>query len=276
MSKIFLASSAIDTLGLSLIIIMGVVALLIVIALIWSAITRIVVMATYLKYNKIANSEDLTAREAAEKFLSVCDIENVEVKKCGFWRSILFIGGRGFGFGNSYSIYKKSVYLRKNIIDKNSVTAAAIATQKVGLAYQDKIGDKKFTFVARLKPILLFSPYALIPLSLLGLALDVFVFKTGGLAWTIAFSLIGSILFLLSLILTFYTITVEKRANDQALAMMEENDFLTEEERVQVKKIYNAYLKGYIADFVINLLYLILKILQLVAKAALIAQKNKK
>lgn len=250
------------------------VGILIGIALIWSVITRIVVMATYARYNKIANSAGYTAREAAEKFLVACGVENVRVERCSFWRAILFAGGTGFGLGNSYSIYKKIIFLRKGIIDKNSVTAIAIATQKVGLAYQHKTGDKKYAFVARLKPFLLFAPYGLIPLSLIGLALDLFVFKTGGFVYSIIFTLIGGALFLLSFFVTLFTISVEKRANQDALQMMDQNNFLTEEERVMVKKLYRAYMMGYIADFVISALYLVIKLLQLVLKLTQLSKRK--
>lgn len=273
MSSLLLSAVSIDSMELGLIIAMIVVGVLLGLAFIWSFITRIVVMITYAKYNKIANSAGITAREAAEAFLKACGIENVPVQKCSFWRAILFVGGTGFGLGNSYSIYRKIIFLRKNIIDKNSITAVAIATQKVGLAYQHKIGDKKYAFTARLKPFLLFAPYGLIPLSLFGLALDLFVFKTGGLVYALIFAFIGAALFLLSFLVTLITISVEKRANKDAIQLMEQNNFLTEDERHMVKKLYNAYMMGYIADFVISALYLILKLLQLLFK---FSQLNKK
>ncbi len=263
-----------DPTQFGLVIAMIVVGVLIGIALIWSFITRIIVMVTYSKYNKIANSAGYTAREAAYNFLVACGVEDVKVEQCSFWRAFLFVGGTGFGLGNSYSIYKKIIFLRKGIIDKNSVTAVAIATQKVGLAYQHKTGDKKYIFTARLKPFLLFAPYGLIPLSLLGLVLDMFVFKTGGFVYSIIFAFIGAVLFLLSFLVTFFTISIEKRANNDAIQLMEQNNFLTAEERVMVKKLYNAYMMGYIADFVISTLYLIMKILQILAKISKFTKKR--
>ena len=55
---------------------------------------------------------------------------------------------------------------------------------------------------------------------------------------------------------------------------MNDNNFLTDEERAMVKKLYNAYLMGYIADFVISALYLIMKILQLLLKATQLSKKK--
>ncbi len=102
-------------------------------------VIRISIFVKSHKYNREENSIDMPAQEIADSFLKETGIEGVQVKQAGFFRAIFF--------GNSYSSYTKTIYLRKSIFQKKSLTAVAIACQKVGLAIQHKEQNKKFLFV---------------------------------------------------------------------------------------------------------------------------------
>ncbi len=250
----------------ALIIALIVVGVLLVAALIFATITRIIVWSTYRRYNKVQNSEGLTAKEAAEKFRDLVEIEGVDVQQTTWWRALLSLGG-ALGFGNNYSIYKKVIFLRRNIIDKSSITAVGVSTQKVGLALQDKEGNKLYRFTARMKPFVFFAPVLFLPISIIGVVIDLLLFNTLGL--TSIISVLAAFAFnIMAFLVILFTIKVEKKANKTALELMEKNDFLTEVERDQIKELYRAYILTYTADFIIATLKLISVILKYALKAA--------
>ncbi len=255
-----------ETTDLILTIVIIVLGILLGAAMLFAFITRIIIWTTYIKFNRIANSENLTAQEAARKFADMVGLQEIPVKKCSWWRAMMSTGG-ALGFGNNYSIYKKTIFLRRNILNKNSITAVGIGTQKVGLALQDKEGSKLYRFTAYTKPFVLFAPVLFIPLVVLGVVIDLVTFQGIGIG-TVICSLAGFAYYLLSFLVILFTIKVEKRANATALRLMEENNFLTEEERGYIKKIYNTYILAYIADFIIALLEVIIKLLKAIQKVA--------
>lgn len=260
----------------ALYILLAIVGIAIFVASIWCGILKFKVWLIYKKYNKLANSANLTGQEVAEKFLQINDLSNVPVKKCSWWRAIFGIGGI-MGYGNNYSIYKKTIFLRKNIINKNSITAAGIATQKVGLAMLDKVGDKEYQTEARLKPWVPFFPMLFIPFVLIGVVIDVVtMLNNGGIYMGIGTLISTAIAFVFEIVgffIMLYTIKSEKKANEMALKSMDEHNFLTTEERGYIKQIYSAYISGFIAEFVVEILKVIYDILKLVIKVLL--NKNK-
>lgn len=264
----------IDSLDLVLMILLGVFGIILLAALIFATITRIRIFATYRKLNKIMNSEGLTGKEATRKFLDMVELESVGVEKCSWWRALFSLGG-AMGFGNNYSIYKKTIFLRRNIVDKKSLTAVGIGTQKVGLAMLDKRGDKQYRFTARIKPFLFFAPVAFLPLIIIGTILDVLIFKSVGIM-TVVFTLIGLAYYILAFLILLFTIKTEKRANKISIGLMEETNFLTPEERENIKTLYNTYILAYIADFIVALLKLITSILKFILKASSKLNKNRR
>lgn len=257
--------------GIWLIALMIIGVLLLVLAL-FAIVARIRVWVIYLKYNKVKNSEGLTAKESAEKFKNIVGLQNVKVEQCSWWRALFSLGGP-LGFGNNYSIYKKTIFLRKNIIDKPSITAVGIATQKVGLALQDKEGNKLYRFTARVKPFLFLAPVLVLPVIIIGVIIDFITIQKFGYA-TIISSFSSGLVYFLTFLIILFTIKVEKKANKQALELMEKENFLTPEERKLVKKIYDAYILLFIAEFVIALFELIRYILKVLRVVNVKAKKK--
>src|SRR5699024_8052865 len=112
-------------------------------------------------------------------------------------------------FGNHYSVMRKTIYLRKNIIDSSSVTAVGIATQKVCLAIQHKNKDKSFIFRYVLQILTLFTPLLFYVSIAVGLIIDI-VTKFSGLP-TIIGLFVGLGFYLLTFILQIVNIKVEKK-----------------------------------------------------------------
>lgn len=89
------------------------VGILLGIAIIAAFIAQIVIAIGYWRGNRTNNSLGLSGGEYARKLLDQNGMPDVQVKKCGIIRTILF--------GNHYSITKRTVYLRMRTINKPSL-----------------------------------------------------------------------------------------------------------------------------------------------------------
>ncbi len=231
-----------------------------IIASIW----KVIVAARYVKYNNVQVKAELTGGETAQKMLEGLQIKNVEVVKCGFFS--------GLFFGNSYNPFKKKIKLRKNIYDKKSLTAVAIATQKVALAKRDFDGDKKIKVRTLLSYLGYFSPFAVLPLFLLGVLLDYVVYKNLGII-TFILVAIAAVWYLASFVVLCLNIPIEKRANKDALEFFKKTNMLNEEEYELAEKLYKTYIINYVLDFISELLYIIWRILKLCSKLLQLKKK---
>ena len=135
------------------------VGILLGIAIIAAFIAQIVIAIGYWRGNRTNNSLGLSGGEYARKLLDQNGMPDVQVKKCGIMRTILF--------GNHYSITKRTVYLRMRTINKPSLTAVAMAAQKVALAEQHRDGDAKMIVRSRLQGLGVFAPILFVPLVLM-------------------------------------------------------------------------------------------------------------
>ena len=234
------------------------VGVLLGIAIIAALIAQIAVAVGYWRGNRTNNSLGLSGAEYARKLLDQNGMPDVQVKKCGIIRTVLF--------GNHYSISKKTVYLRMRTINKPSLTAVAMAAQKVALAEQHKNKNAKMIVRSRLQGLGVFAPYLFIPLVVIGFLIDVFVAQT--LLFSLIATVLGLIFILFGFIVTLLNIPVEKKAMKRALVFLKAN--LTREEIVIVKKIYRSYMVEYALQFIIA----VLRIIQLILKILLGARKN--
>lgn len=219
-------------------------------------IARIVVFVKYQKYNRTETSVGHTAYSAARNLLDQNGMQDVEVKQLGFFRALFY--------GNSYSARTKTIYLRRGIINKTSITAVGLACQKVGLAIQDKENNKAFKFRSAIAPVIVFAPVIVVPIILIGFLID-FLLSLGGIAAIVAV-VVGVLVYLVGFIFTILTIPVESRGNKLALELIEKTKFLNEEETYAIKEVFSVYIIAYVLEFVVALLQLIKFILQILLK----------
>ncbi len=243
---------------LGLIIALVIVGGALLIAEIFAVVVRIMLFVRYQQANNVPNSQNYTARQAARLFLDANDLPEVKVEKCGWIRASIY--------GNSYSSRKKTIYLRRGIIDKASITAVALALQKCAIAIQYKEGDKGTKIRTWTQPLLPFAPFFFVPIIFVGFLFDVIVMKTETFAGTITASIIAGSIFLFSIFASLLIAKVENRANKRAIQIMEESNFLGQAELVEVKKIFKMYIYGYVADFIISILSFLMVILKAVLK----------
>lgn len=247
---------------MALVSLLAIIILVIVgVALAFASFAKTYVWFSYVKGNYATTQNGLTGEQAATLLLEKLNIPGVKIQKANWWSAIMF--------GNHYNARRKTIYLRGNIYNKSTVTSVGLAVQKVGLVLQDINGDKKFKVKAALQPFIFLAPILFVPLSLVGLLLDLVLFKNLGVL-TLVFIGIAFLFYLMAFIFTLVTIPVENKANKSALEIIKKTNILQEgSEQDRVKRIYKAYLISYVADFIISLMYLIkyaLKILNVVAK----------
>lgn len=240
-----------------------VVSALLVIMAIVALVMWIYVAVKYYGANRKKTSSGKTSFDIAREMLDKCGLKHIQVKKANIFRAFIF--------GNCYSITKKTVFLRRSIANKDSITAVGMALQKVGVAKLCESGDKKAVARNRLQIVGLFGPILFIPIVLIGAIVDYLLFGYFGVG---AFVAIGiSVLILIgSFLVTLLNIPVEKKANKMALDMIKESNVLNQEEQAIVKKVFDAYIVAYICDFIVS----VLRIIQIVLEIAMGVQTSNK
>lgn len=234
---------------------------------IFTGIWKTVLARRYKKYNKQEVSNGLTGGQTAEKLLQGLGLNGVKVEKSG-WFSGLFLGNR-------YSPKKKTIFLLRNIFDKVSLTASAMATEKVAIAKMDHDGDKRVRRRARLMPFTYFAPYAVLPMALIGFLIDYLAWK--GLGWfTVIFTVVAIVFYALAFTVTILNMKIEKEASDKALEYIQKTGMLTEEEMVDAKILYRTYIIDYVLTFINELLFIVWRILKAIYKVLKFASKFKK
>lgn len=231
---------------------------LIVVALVVALIVQIVLIVKYKRYNKTPLANGLTSQQTARSLLDSNGLQNVQIKKLGFFRRILL-------FGNHYSVMKKTIYLRKNILNSSSVTAVGIATQKVCLAVQHKNKDKSFIFRYVLQILTLFTPLLFYGSIVLGLIVDLVTQFTG--IPTIIGLFVGIGFYILVFVLQIVNIKVEKRANEQTVAILQSAKIFNEQEITTLKELLKLYIVADIIVLVLSVLKIILQILKIFARS---------
>ena len=239
-------------------------ALLVVMAII-ALVMRAIVMYKYFDGNKMQTSGGRTCMDVARQALDEAGLKEVQVKKAGFFRALFF--------GNSYSLSKKTIFLRGTIAKKSSITAVGVAMQKVGIAKLINSGDKAALTRNRLQVFSLFGPILLIPVILIGAIIDFALFRVFGTFSIVAIALDGLIL-LAGIIVTLLNLPVEKNGNELALEMIEKGNILTEEEKIVIRKVFDAYMMAYICEFIMAILRIVQLILEIVMNVQIANTNN--
>lgn len=231
---------------------------LIVVGLVVALIVQIVLIVKYKKFNTTPLENGLSSQQTARAILDANGLQNVQIKKLGFFRRILL-------FGNHYSVMKKTIYLRKNILDASSVTAVGIAIQKVCLAVQHKNKDKSFLFRYVLQILTLFTPLLFYGSIAIGLIIDLLTQFTA--IPTMIGLLVGIGFYFLTFVMQIFNIKVEKKANKQAVEILRSANIFNEQEITTLQSLLKLYIVSDVIVLVLSILKLILQILKIFARA---------
>ena len=217
-----------------------------------ATVTSIWLVVKYYRYNRRENSLGLTGIEIARRILDDNGLEHIKVKRTG---SLLF--------GNSYSHYFKKVRLRGFIRHETSLTSIGIGAQKAALAILDKEGDPDMKRRIRLVPLITFGPFAFIPLILVGVALDFFVFNGATGVCTLVLGALGLLFYVYSVVLSVMTLKTERKAQDRAYDVLQNDYNITPEELDALKELFRLYNIQYVNDIILSSLELIYNILRI-------------
>ena len=238
------------------------VAILAVIFGIWGTIMQWSVFFRYQKNNR-RKIEGKTAKQVAEEMLAKLGYNDIRVEKTSYLWLWFF-----YKWGNRYSPRRKTIFLYKNILNKSTVTAIAIATQKVGLVIQHKQGDKKMAFRARWEVWTRLAPNMFVPIITFGALVDFFL-SGGDMGKFGIITLIFVGIAILYTVVAFYAlysvIPTERKAGELAFAEIQKG-LVPAEYHEAIRALYDAQVKVYIADFVLAILNLILDILYIASK----------
>lgn len=231
-----------------------IVGCLILVAAIVAVVVSIWLSIRYIRFNRRMNSKNLSGAEAARTILDKNGLQHIKVSVVG---SMLF--------GNSYSHYFKKVRIRRLTNKKPSITSLAMGAEKSALAILDKEGDKDMKTRVALTPLMYFGPFAFIPLVAIGIILDIVFFNFSGVVTMIATGL-GLGVYVISFVLSIMTLKTEVKAQKRACEILKTEDMATDEEIQMMKELFKLYNIQYVVDLIIELLQLIMKVLQFVAK----------
>ena len=232
-----------------------IVSALILIMIIVVLVMRIYLIFAYREGNAQKTQSGKTSEQVAREALDKAGLKNIEVKKAGFFRAFIY--------GNCYSITKKTIFLRRGIFGKSTVTAVALALQKVGVARLCEKESKMAKTRNIMQILSLFGPILFVPVVFAGFIIDFALFRVFGVFSIIGIA-IGLFLVLSGLIATLLTLPVEEKANEMALETIKETGVLTENEVVIVKKVFKAYIVSYVCEFIVAVLRIIQIVLEIV------------
>ena len=217
-----------------------------------SGIISLWLIAKYYKYNRRSNSIGMTGMEIARSILDRNGLEHIGVKRTGsIW------------FGNSYSHYFKKVRLRSFIRHETSLTSIGMGAQKASLAILDKEGDPDMKKRIRLVPLITFGPFMFIPLVLVGVALDYFVFNGASGVFTLGLGVLGLLFYVYSIVLAVSTLKTEKKAQARAYEILERDYAMKDDELVALKELFHLYNIQYVNDIILSSLELLYTLLEI-------------
>ena len=200
--------------------------ILVVPTLILSLAAQLMVKSTFAKYSKISCSRSITGVDAASILMSANNITNVRVEA---------VGG---SLTDHYDPSKKALRLSEPVYGSTSIAAVGVAAHEAGHAIQHAVSYGPLGLRSVLVPVAnigsRFGPWLVIA----GLILSQFSFLIN----------VGIILFSAAVLFYVVTLPVEFNASNRAIAILRENNILTEEELKGVKKVLNAAALTYVAS----------------------------
>lgn len=208
--------------------------ILVIIGAIISGIASLNVKSTYRKYSSVGNYQGYTSNQVAEQILHSAGIYDVSIERI-----------RG-DLTDHYSPSEKVLRLSDTVYGSTSVAAIGVAAHECGHAIQDKENYSLLSLRSAAVPVANIGSWFSWPVILLGL-----IFGSQGLAE------VGVILFLFVVVFQLITLPVEFDASHRALAILERNNILVNEELDGSKKVLTAAALTYVAALFATILQLL-------------------
>lgn len=193
-------------------------------------ISNLIFNSVYSKYSNISNNFRITGMEAARKILDINGLNDVKIVK---------INGN---LSDNYNPQTKTVSLSNNIANGTSIASLAVAAHEVGHAIQDKENYSFLKFRSALVPAVNFTSRFASIFIILGLMLEL------SNLYSIGIIFVGC-----GLLFQFITLPVEFNASDRARKQLIKLNYITDENKKDVKKMLNAAAFTYVASFIVML-----------------------
>lgn len=201
------------------------------------------VSRAYKAYGKMPNRSRMTGYDTAVRLLRRNGVTDISV-------------GRVRGtLSDHYHPAKRIVNLSEGVYGDASVAAVAVAAHEIGHVMQKKDGYLPYRIRSVLVPITNFGSRLAMPLVILGLILDLFVFAGQSSNWGFYIAIVGVALYGLSTLFALVTLPVELNASRRAKKMLLAEGILTEEELPYADKMLDAAANTYLASLMTSLVY---------------------
>lgn len=227
--------------------------LLLVPCMIFSAVASAKVSSTFSKYDKVPNLSRMTGYDTASYLLRNRGVNDITVNKI-----------RGT-LTDHYDPTKGVVNLSQSTYGSASVGACAVAAHEIGHVMQKKQGYFPYKLRKVLVPITNIGSRLAMPVIIVGIMLDLFLFASQGRDWGQWIMYVGIGLYGLSTLFALVTLPVEYNASRRARKMMLDDGILAPEEVKGAKKVLNAAALTYVASLLMSLVYFLRIIIMLFA-----------
>lgn len=187
------------------------------------------VNSTFRKYSKQYSSRGLTGADAAQRVLRANGVSGVRIER---------IGG---SLTDHYDPTSNVIRLSDDVYGSTSTAAIGVACHEAGHAVQYAQGYAPIRLRSAIIPVTNFGSKLAMPLILLGI-----LFSSLGNASDFFINL-GIICFGFSVVFQLVTLPVEFNASRRALAAIEQNGLLTEDELAGARKTLSAAAMTYVA-----------------------------
>ena len=197
------------------------------------------VKSTFSKYSNQLSSRRLTGAQAAQRVLLANGVRDVRVER---------VAGE---LTDHYDPKTNVIRLSDSVYDSTSTAAIGVACHEAGHAVQYDQNYFPIKLRAAIIPVTNFGSKLAMPLILLGILLS-FMGE-----FSYFFVYLGIACFGFSLVFQLITLPVEFNASRRALKAIENNELLTEEERIGAKKTLSAAAMTYVAATAVALAQLL-------------------
>ena len=207
-----------------------------------SAYASAKVNSTYSKFDKVQNGAHMTGYDTAMRLLRQNGVRDISVNR---------IQGR---LTDHYNPSKKQVNLSQSTYGSASVASVAVAAHEIGHVMQKKKGYLPYKIRNVLVPITNIGSRLALPVIIVGLLLDLFLFISGE-PYGEYIVYVGIALYGLSTLFMLATLPVEFNASRRAKKMLLKEGILTKQELPGARKVLSAAALTYVASLLISLVY---------------------
>jgi Zn-dependent membrane protease YugP len=170
----------------------------------------------------------------------------------------------GDDLNNYYSPKNDTVSLSATVYNSSSLSSLGVAAHEVGHAIQHNEHYLPVKIRTALAPAVTFMSSMAMPLIIIGLILEIFIFAATDSPIGIFIIMAGVVFYGSYAVFAFITLPVEFNASNRALVILSSSGTLTDKELKGAKKVLSAAAMTYVAAFLTSIIQFIRLLLRLV------------